>query len=67
MISEVNNYLGRDALVPRNLEKVSKMGRKSIPVKWKFYNEKNLTVGPQWYNLNLQSTVLVSFYKKIIS
>ena len=36
MISEVNNFLYRDAWMPRNLAKVRKKGRKPIPTKWVF-------------------------------
>ena len=36
MISEVNNFLYRNAWIPRNLERVRKKGRKPIPVKWVF-------------------------------
>ena len=36
MISEVNNFLYRDAWMPRNLAKVRKKVRKPIPTKWVF-------------------------------
>ena len=36
MISEVNNFLYRDAWVPTKLAYVRKKGRKPIPVKWVF-------------------------------
>ena len=31
---EVNNFVNRNVWIPRKLEKVRKMGRKPIPVKW---------------------------------
>ena len=34
MKSEVNNFVNRNVWIPRKLEKVRKMGRKPIPVKW---------------------------------
>ena len=36
MISEVNNFLYRDAWIPRKLAKVRQKGRKPISVKWVF-------------------------------
>ena len=36
MTSEVNNFINRNVWIARKLEKVRKMGRKPIPVKWVF-------------------------------
>ena len=36
MISEVNNFLHRNAWIPRKLAKVRQKGRKRVPVKWVF-------------------------------
>ena len=36
MKSEINNFINRNVWVPTKLEKVRKLGRKPIPVKWVF-------------------------------
>ena len=36
MTSEINNFVNRNVWIPTKLEKVRKMGRKPIPVKWVF-------------------------------
>ena len=42
MTSEVNNFLYRDAWIPRKLAKVRQKGRKPIPVKWVFKDRKSV-------------------------
>ena len=36
MTSEINNFINRNVWIPTKLEKVRKLGRKPIPVKWVF-------------------------------
>ena len=60
MTSEVNNFVNRNVSIPKKLEKVRKMGRKPIPVKW-VYKVKDETNGEK----RLKSRIMVNGFHMI--